>query len=78
MIIKYTNQLYFADTQELDIVAVKYLLDEMKPNEDYIDTPDGQTQWIDNVQRYRPVIERLLHTNSDKTSTRGRLMSVVK
>lgn len=78
MITKYTNQLYFADTQELDIVAVKYLLDEMKPNEDYIDTPDGQTQWIDNVQRYRPVIERLLHTNSDKTSTRGRLMSVVK
>lgn len=78
MITKYTNQLYFADTQELDIVAVKYLLDEMKPNEDNIDTPDGQTQWIDNVQRYRPVIERLLHTNSDKTSTRGRLMSVVK
>lgn len=78
MITKYTNQLYFADTQELDIVAVKYLLDEMKPNEEYIDTPDGQTQWIDNVQRYRPVIERLLHTNSDKTSTRGRLMSVVK
>lgn len=78
MITKYTNQLYFADTQELDIVAVKYLLDEMKPNEDYIDTPDGQTQWIDNVQRYRPVIERLLHTNSDKTSTRGRMMSVVK
>lgn len=78
MITKYTNQLYFADTQELDIVAVKYLLDEMKPNEDFIDTPDGQTQWIDNVQRYRPVIERLLHTNSDKTSTRGRLMSVVK
>lgn len=78
MITKYTNQLYFADTQELDIVAVKYLLDEMKPNEDYIDTPDGQTQWIDNVQRYRPVIERLLHTNSDKTSTRGRLMFVVK
>lgn len=78
MITKYTNQLYFADTQELDIVAVKYLLDEMKPNEDYIDTPDGQTQWIDNVQRYRPVIECLLHTNSDKTSTRGRLMSVVK
>lgn len=78
MISKYTNQLYFAHTQELDIVAVKYLLDDMKPNEDYIDTPDGQTQWIENVQRYRPVIERLLHTDSDKTSTRGRLMSVVK
>lgn len=57
---------------------MKYLLDDMKPNEDYIDTPDGQTQWIENVQRYRSVIERLLLTDSDKTSTRGRLMSLVK
>lgn len=57
---------------------MKYLLDDMKPNEDYIDTPDGQTQWIENVQRYRPVIERLLLADSDKTSTRGRLMSLVK
>lgn len=49
MIIKYINQLYFVDIQELDIVVVKYLLDEMKFNEDYIDILDGQIQWIDNV-----------------------------
>lgn len=43
-----------------------------------IDTPDGQTQWIENVQRYRPVIERLLHADFDKTSARGRLMIAIR
>lgn len=64
--------------QELDITAVKYLLEVMEPNETSIDTPDGQDQWIKNVQRYRPVIERLLHADFDKTSARGRLMLAIR
>lgn len=64
--------------QELDITAVKYLLEVMEPNETSIDTPDGQDRWIKNVQRYRPVIERLLHADFDKTSARGRLMFAIR
>lgn len=64
--------------QELDITAVKYLLEVMEPNETSIDTPDGQDRWIKNVQRYRPVIERLLHADFDKTSVRGRLMLAIR
>lgn len=65
-------------TQELDITAVKYLLEAMEPNKTSIDTPEGQTQWIENVQRYRPVIERLLHMDLDKRSSRGRLMIAIR
>lgn len=65
-------------TQELDITAVKYLLESMEPNKTSIDTPEGQTRWIENVQRYRPVIERLLHMDLDKTSSRGRLMIAIR
>lgn len=64
--------------QELDITAAKYLLEVMEPNETSIDTPDGQDRWIKNVQRYRPVIERLLHADFDKTSARGRLMLAIR
>lgn len=64
--------------QELDITAVKYLLEVMEPNETSIDAPDGQDRWIKNVQRYRPVIERLLHADFDKTSARGRLMLAIR
>lgn len=46
----------------------------MEPEDKSIDTTDGQKQWIQNVQKSRPVVERLLHTDIDKTSTRGRLM----
>lgn len=57
---------------------MKYLLEVMEPNETSIDTPDGQDRWIKNVQRYRPVIERLLHADFDKTSARGRLMLAIR
>lgn len=46
----------------------------MEPEDKSIDTTDGQKQWIQNVQKCRPTIERFLHTDIDKTSTRGRLM----
>lgn len=46
----------------------------MEPEDKSIDTTDGQRQWIQNVQKCRPTIERFLHTDIDKRSTRGRLM----
>lgn len=46
----------------------------MEPDDKSIETTDGQKQWIQNVQKSRPAIERLLHIDIDQTSTRGRLM----
>lgn len=60
--------------QELDIAAVKALFNAIEPEDKSIDTIDGQKQWIQNVQKSRPVAERLLNTDIDITSTRGRLM----
>lgn len=60
--------------QELDISAVRALFNAMEPDDKSIETTDGQKQWIQNVQKSRPAIERLLHIDIDKTSTRGRLM----
>lgn len=62
--------------QILDIAAVKYILDGMDSIELNIDTLDGQTQWIQHVQKYRPVVERLLHMNLEKTSPRAELIDV--
>lgn len=64
----------FTFVQELDIAAVKALFIAIEPEDKSIDTTDGQKQWIQNVQKSRPVVERLLHIDIDKTSTRGRLM----
>ncbi|XP_062570766.1 E3 ubiquitin-protein ligase RNF213-like isoform X2 [Saccostrea cucullata] len=67
------------DCKELDIMAVKYLLDAMEPNEMSIDTQEGQRKWIQNVQRYRPVIEQLLHGSiGDQTTGRGRHIQVLR
>lgn len=44
-----------------------------------IDTAEGQAIWIQNVQRYRPVIERLLHgCDKEQTAHRSRLMAVIR
>jgi hypothetical protein len=51
----------------------------MEPNEIAIDTAGGQHVWIQNVQLYCPVIERLLHgCDKERTTDRGRLMAVIR
>ena len=68
----------FLYLQELDIAAVRYLMDSMEPNELCIDKPEGQTQWIQNVQKYRPIVERLIQEYPDTTSVRQKLISSIK
>lgn len=62
----------------MDIAAVDYLLNDMKSVEEIIDTLDGQNQWVEHVQKYRPVVERLLHTNLEKTSPREKLIDKIR
>lgn len=52
----------------------------MEPNELHvsIDTTEGQALWIQNVQTYRPVVERLLYGYHDSTSEQKRLISLIK
>lgn len=68
----------FLSTQAVDIAAVRYILDDMESVEEIIDTLDGQNQWVANVQKYRPVVERLLHMNLEKTSPRAKLIDNVR
>lgn len=64
--------------QELDIAAVQYLMDSMEPNELCIDKSEGQTQWIQNVQRYRPIVERLIQEYPDAASDRHKMITLIK
>lgn len=57
---------------------MRYILDDMESVEEIIDTLDGQNQWVANVQKYRPVVERLLHMNLEKTSPRAKLIDNVR
>lgn len=57
---------------------MRYILDDMESVEEIIDTLDGQNQWVENVQKYRPVVERLLHMNLEKTSPRAKLIDNVR
>lgn len=63
--------------QNTDLLAVKYLLDSMEPDM-VIDTSEGQAHWIENVQRYRPVVEHLLYGDTETTTARTRLVSAIK
>lgn len=62
----------------MDIAAVDYLLNDMESVEEIIDTLDGQNLWVEHVQKYRPVVERLLHTNLEKTSPREKLIDNIR
>lgn len=68
----------FLSTQAVDIAAVRYILDDMKSVAEILNTLDGQNQWVENVQKYRPVVERLLHMNLEKTSPRAKLIDNVR
>lgn len=62
----------------MDIAAVKYILDDMERVEEIIDTLDGQNQWVEHVQKYRSVVERLLHINLEKTQPRAKLIDTIR
>lgn len=49
-------------------------MDSMEPNDLCIDKPEGQTQWIQNVQKYRPVVERLIQEYPDAVSDQKQKM----
>ena len=46
----------------------------MEPNDLCIDKPEGQTQWIQNVQKYRPIVERLIQEYPDAVSDQQQKM----
>lgn len=49
-------------------------MDSMEPNDLCIDKPEGQTQWIQNVQKYRPIVERLIQEYPDAVSDQQQKM----
>lgn len=49
-------------------------MDSMEPNDLCIDKPEGQTQWIQNVQKYRPIVERLVQEYPDAVSDQQQKM----
>lgn len=56
---------------------MRYVLELMKPD-DVIDTSEGQTHWIADVQRYRPVVEHLIYGDIETTPAREELISDIK
>lgn len=57
--------------QTLDIQALTYLMDEVKPSREILSKKESRKLWLRKVCEYRPVIERIVADFSKQHSFDG-------